>query len=181
MKADPQVVIVGGGPVGLACALALVRRNIPVLVLEQALGYCDGSRAICFSRRTLQIMDRLGVADPFVTKGLHWTEGHSYLGDREVFHLVMSMSDDDRFPPFINLQQYYAEQFLDQALAREDLVHVCRGAQVEGVTALEQGARVTWQTDGGHHSVDVPWVVAADGARSTVRRLSRPQDGGRGL
>ena len=115
-------------------------------------------------------MDRLGVAEPFVTKGLHWTEGHSYLGDREVFHLVMSMTGDDRFPPFINLQQYYAEQFLDEALAREGLAEVRRGAEVTDVAELDQGARVTWQENGAHHTVDAPWVIAADGARSTVRR-----------
>ncbi|MEK6215896.1 MAG: FAD-dependent oxidoreductase, partial [Boseongicola sp.] len=54
------VVIVGGGPIGMATALDLGRKGTPVLVLDDHEGVGQGSRAICFAKRTLEIADRLG-------------------------------------------------------------------------------------------------------------------------
>ena len=73
------VLVVGGGPVGLAVALDLGRKGTPVLVVDDHDGVGQGSRAICFAKRTLEIADRLGAADPMVEKGVVWSVG-------KVFH-----------------------------------------------------------------------------------------------
>ncbi|WP_368855782.1 FAD-dependent monooxygenase, partial [Klebsiella pneumoniae] len=57
---------------GLAVALALASRGIAVLVVEADQTVCAGSRAICLSRRTLEILERLGALTPFQEKGLPW-------------------------------------------------------------------------------------------------------------
>ena len=54
------VVVVGAGPVGLAAAIDLAQRDIPVLVLDDDDTVSVGSRAICYAKRTLEILDRLG-------------------------------------------------------------------------------------------------------------------------
>lgn len=170
MAENSPIVIVGGGPVGLTAALGLARRGLAVEVLEQDTDFCQGSRAICISRRSLQILDRLGAGQAFIDKGLSWSEGTSYYGDREVFHLQMPMGADDRFPPFINLQQYYAERFLYDALQAYPHAVVRWGTTVTDMETQGARVRVHCQDDSGAHEIEAPWVIAADGAKSTVRR-----------
>jgi 3-(3-hydroxy-phenyl)propionate hydroxylase len=69
------VVIVGGGPVGMAAALDLGRKGTPVLVLDDHEGVGQGSRAICFAKRTLEICDRMGAGQAMVDKGVVWNVG----------------------------------------------------------------------------------------------------------
>src|SRR5262245_37939624 len=68
--AHHPVIIAGAGPVGLAASLDLARRGIRSMVLEKRNTVSDGSRAICWSKRTLEILDRLGTAQPMVAKGV---------------------------------------------------------------------------------------------------------------
>lgn len=165
----PRIVIAGGGPVGLAAALTLAREGIATTVIEADAGVCDGSRAICISRRSLQLLDRLGVAAPFLAKGFGWTEGRSYLGMAEVFHLRMPQGPDDRFPPFINIQQYYAERFLLEACTATGLVDVQWQTSVTDVQVHDDGVVLTITRDGHDESLRADWLIAADGARSLVR------------
>src|SRR5919202_3864705 len=69
------VVVVGAGPVGLSAAIDLALRGVPVVVLDDADRIGEGSRAICFAKRTLEIWDRLGVAAPMVEKSVTWRGG----------------------------------------------------------------------------------------------------------
>src|SRR5436309_12444688 len=80
------VAIVGGGPVGLTAALGLANHGIPSVLIEADDSVCYGSRAICISRRSLEIIDRLGAVDGFLKTGLPWTGGRSFYRDTEVLH-----------------------------------------------------------------------------------------------
>ncbi|MGE8589934.1 MAG: FAD-dependent oxidoreductase, partial [Alcaligenes sp.] len=70
-----QVVVVGAGPVGLTTALDLARQGVHVVVLDDDYRLSTGSRAICFSKRTLEIWDRLGVGQRMIDKGVSWNVG----------------------------------------------------------------------------------------------------------
>lgn len=169
MCRSPQIVVVGGGPVGLVTALSLARQGHSVTVLEADHDVCDGSRAICISRRSLQILQRLGAAERFLAKGLHWTEGRSYLGTAEVFHLRMAHGEDDRFPPFVNLQQFHAERFLHDACKATGLVDVRWGHRVVGVDVRADNVELSVEAANLVTRLRTDWVVAADGGRSTIR------------
>jgi 3-(3-hydroxy-phenyl)propionate hydroxylase len=108
-----DVLIAGGGPVGLTTALGLALRGVRTVIIEADDSVCEGSRAACISRRSLEILDRLGVSATFLGKGLPWTTGRSYYREREV--LVFSMPNDETL---INLEQYYIEQYLLDEIAR---------------------------------------------------------------
>jgi 3-(3-hydroxy-phenyl)propionate hydroxylase len=83
------VVIIGAGAVGLCLALGLARQGTACVLIEADDTVCVGSRAICISRRSLEVLAQLGVAKEFLDLGLAWTGGRSYYRDQEVFRLQM--------------------------------------------------------------------------------------------
>ncbi len=111
-----QVVVVGGGPVGLATALDLGRRGVPVLVLDDHEGTGQGSRALCFAKRTLEICDRLGAAGPMLDKGVQWNLGKVFHDDRLLYEFNLLPEGGHALPAFINLQQPYFEKYLHDAI-----------------------------------------------------------------
>src|SRR5690606_36201793 len=106
------VAIAGGGPVGMALALGLANHGVPSVILEADDTVCVGSRAICISRRSLEIVERLGALPAFLAKGLPWTSGTSFYKTTEVFRFEMPTHPGPKLPPMINLEQYYIEQYL---------------------------------------------------------------------
>lgn len=97
------VVIAGGGPVGMALALGLAAQGQRSVVLEADDTVCVGSRAICVSRRSLQILQRLGALDAFLAKGLPWTTGRSFYQTTEVLRFDMPHDATQKLPPMLNL------------------------------------------------------------------------------
>ena len=165
-----KVVIVGGGPVGFSVALGLANFGIPSLVLEADARVCIGSRAICISRRSLEILFRLGVAEAFLEKGLAWTGRRSFYRDREVLRFAMPHDAHQKLPPMINMSQYDIEQILlDRVEARGDLIDVRWQSRMSGLRANGAGAELDVETPIGAYSLATDWVVACDGGRSSVR------------
>ena len=166
------VVIAGGGPVGLSMAALLAEYGIATLTLEADAGYCEGSRAICMSRRSAEILGWFGAHQPLVAKGLGWTAGRSYFRDQEVLHFDMPHDPNQRFDPMINIQQFYVEEFAHQAMQRHgNLARLSWSSRVTGLVQDADGALVTYEKDGMTHQVRCQWLVAADGGRSAVRDL----------
>ena len=168
-KNQVPVAVVGGGPIGLALALALARRGIGVTVIEADDTVCQGSRAICISRRSLEILDGLGVLDRFLAKGLPWTAGRSFYRDKEVLRLEMPHDGEQKLPPMLNLQQCFAEQFLVDALAECANAEILWQTSFTGLTERNDGVTLHLQTPEGAYDLDAAYVVACDGARSPVR------------
>ena len=79
------VVVIGAGPIGLAVAIDLAQRDVPVVLLDDNSRIGEGSRAICFSKRALEVCDKLGVAERMVEKGVTWQVGKVFLEDDEVY------------------------------------------------------------------------------------------------
>jgi len=76
------VVIIGAGPSGLAAAIDLAQQGIESVVLDDNNTVSVGSRAICFAKRTLEILDRLGCAQPMVDKGVTWQHGRVFFQEQ---------------------------------------------------------------------------------------------------
>jgi 3-(3-hydroxy-phenyl)propionate hydroxylase len=168
------VAIVGGGPVGMTLALALARQGVRSVLIEADDSVCTGSRAICISRRSLEIFKRLGVVDGFLQKGLPWTGGRSFYRDAEVFRFAMHQDDEQSLPPMINIAQYQIEQLLlDEIERRADLIEVRWQTRVTGIECLPEGGATLALRTGGEQGTDwqmrADWVVACDGGRSTIR------------
>jgi 3-(3-hydroxy-phenyl)propionate hydroxylase len=173
------VAIVGAGPVGLAAAIDLAQHGVQCLVLDDHDTVSVGSRAICWSKRTLEIFDRLGVAAPMLAKGVTWRIGRVFHRDRELYHFDLLPEGGHKMPAFINLQQYYAEQYLvERAQQFPALIELRWKHRVSGLERRGDGAVLNVDTADGAYQVQADWVLAADGARSTVRALlSLPFEG----
>ncbi len=154
----------------MTLAALLARYGIASLVIEMDASYCTGSRAICMSRRSQEILAWVGADKPLVDKGLSWVGGRSYYRDKEVLHFQMPSEPTQRFAPMVNIQQFYAEEFAHKAaLAQGGLVDVRWSSKVVAVRPQIHGAQVDIEAADGLHTVAADWVVACDGGRSTVR------------
>ncbi len=165
------VAIVGAGPVGLAAAIDLALHGIASVVIDESNVVSTGSRAICWSKRTLEIFDRLGVGDRMVAKGVTWKVGRLFHRAREVYTFDLLPEPGHKRPAFINLQQYYVEEYLiDRARDFPDLIELRFMSHVTGVGQESDHAWVDVETPEGTYRLAADYIVACDGVRSTVRR-----------
>lgn len=168
------VVVIGAGPVGLATAIDLAQQGLPVLLLDDDDTVSVGSRGLCYAKRTLEVLDRLGCGQPVVDKGVTWNVGRTFFGEREVFSFKLLAEAGHQRPGMVNLQQYYLEQYLverAQALPNIDLRWKHQVTAVTPQLACENpGAEITVATADGAYTLHADWLVVADGARSPVRR-----------
>ena len=164
-----DIVIVGAGPVGLVAAIDLAQRGHAPLVLDEDRTVSVGSRAICYSKRTLEVLDRLGCGEPVAARGVRWSVGKVFFRDALAYRFDLLPEAGHRRPAFVNLQQYLLE---DSLVARAQAlgVEIRWGNRVADVTPRGDGVAVTVDTADGRYGLDATWLIAADGARSTVRK-----------
>lgn len=169
------VVVVGAGPVGIALALDLGLRGVPVVLLDDHEGVGEGSRAICFAKRTLEIADRLGCGEALLDRGVVWNLGRVYHGDREVYQFDLLPEAGHKFPAFINLQQPHFERILvdrlRQAQADGAPIEIRGRNRVERIEADGAGVRLDIQTPDGPYALTADWLLACDGAGSPTRKM----------
>ncbi len=165
-----RVVVVGAGPVGLAFAVDLRLRGFDVVLVDDADRIGEGSRGICYSKRTLEILDRYGVGKPCVDKGVVWKIGQVFSRDELVYQFDLLPEDGHKMPAFINLQQYYLEHYLVERAA-ELGVEIRWRNKLIALTQTNDGAIIDIETPEGPYKLDCEWLIAADGARSTIRAL----------
>ena len=114
------VIVVGAGLAGLTAALELGSRGIRTVILDEdnTVGAAGlSSRGICYAKRSLEILDRFGVASRIRAKGVTWNEGEVYRGEARIYRFNLQPESDQKFPAFVNLQQFYVEQYLVEAIA----------------------------------------------------------------
>lgn len=173
--AHHKVVVVGGGPIGLATALDLGRQGVPVLLLDDHEGTGLDSRALCFSKRTLEICDRLGAAVPMLDKGVRWNLGKVFHDDRLLYEFNLLPEDGHAFPAFINLQQLWFEKFLFEAIviaqSKDAPIEICGKNRVAALTHGADHVMLNVTTPDGPYEIKADWVIACDGARSSLRDM----------
>ncbi len=169
-EARHKVAIIGAGPIGLAMAIELANHGVPAVVLDDNNVVSVGSRAICWSKRSLEILDRLGVGEQSVTKGVTWKVGRTFHRAQEVFNFDLLPEDGHKMPAFVNLQQYYVEEYLVER-ARALGIDLRWKNKVVAVDPRADHAILTVETPDGSYALEADWVIACDGARSPVRGM----------
>jgi len=164
-----KVVIVGSGPAGMVAALELARHGVPSVLLTAELQFSQGSRAICFTRRSMEILQQVGVADRMTAGGLPWRFGNSFYRGQRVFRMEAPHSEDDRFFPILNVQQQSMEEYLHDACRAQPLIDLRWGNKVVEVTQQGDHATMRVDTPEGEYTLTSDWVIDASGGRSEIR------------
>ncbi|MDI3308375.1 MAG: FAD-dependent monooxygenase [Acetobacteraceae bacterium] len=165
------VAVLGAGPIGLTLAAGLAHHGIPCVVIEPRDQVSFGSRAICISRRSLEILEDFGVAEGILAQGLPWTDGRSWWREHQVLEFAMPHDADQRHPPMLNLQQCFTEQCLVEALAERPQVDLRWRSEMRTLHQTDEGVTLRIATPEGEYDLLADWVVAADGARSPTRAV----------
>jgi 3-(3-hydroxy-phenyl)propionate hydroxylase len=169
--AQYPVAVVGAGPVGLSLAIDLAQRGLPVLLLDDADRIGEGSRAICFSKRSLEFWDRLGVGGRMVDKGVVWSVGKIFHGASQLFQFDLLPEQGHKRPAFINLQQFHAEAYLVDRVQELPAIDLRWRNKVIGLEQRNDLVVLTIETPDGPYRIRAAYVVACDGARSSLRQM----------
>ena len=169
--AEHPVVVVGAGPVGLSFAIDLAQRGQKVVLLDDADRIGEGSRAICFSKRSLEYWDRLGIGQRMVDKGVVWSVGKIFHGASQLYQFNLLPEQGHKRPAFINLQQFYAEAYLVDRVRELPAIDLRWRNKVTGLEQRNDIVVLTVETPDGPYRIRASHVIACDGARSSLRQM----------
>jgi 3-(3-hydroxy-phenyl)propionate hydroxylase len=169
--AEHPVVIVGAGPVGLSLAIDLAQRGQKVVLLDDADRIGEGSRAICFSKRSLEFWDRLGIGQRMVDKGVVWSVGRIFHGNSQLYQFNLLPDPGHKRPAFINLQQFHAEAYLVDRVEELPAVDLRWRNKVVALESRNDTVALTVATPDGSYKMHAGYIVACDGARSSLRQM----------
>jgi 3-(3-hydroxy-phenyl)propionate hydroxylase len=173
------VIVVGAGLAGLTAALELGSRGIRTVILDDdnTVGASGlSSRGICYAKRSLEIFDRLGVAARIRGKGVTWNEGEVYRGDECMYRFNLQPETDQKFPAFVNLQQFYVEQFLVERVQSVPSVDLRWRNKVVSICSGDDFVALGVETPDGTYEAKAQYVIAADGGHSALRELLGAED-----
>ena len=179
-----QVAIVGGGLSGLTLACALARQGVEAVLLDEdnTVGVKGASsRGICYTQKSLEIFQRLGIFERIAAKGIQWRVGRTYLDDDEIYAFDLQRQrgfELSEQPPFINIQQFYVEGYLVERIMELGHVELRWSSRVTGFRMDEDGARLEVQTPAGQYVLQADYVVDATGSRSPFRAWAGAQMSG---
>src|SRR5579871_2252643 len=165
------VVVVGAGPVGLSLAIDLAQRGQKVVLLDDADRIGEGSRAICFSKRSLEFWDRLGVGQRMVDKGVVWSVGKIFHGHSQLYQFNLLPEEGHKRPAFINLQQFYAEAYLVDRVEQLPDIDLRWRNKVVALESRNDGVTLTMSTPDGPYRIHAGYVIACDGSHSALRQM----------
>lgn len=156
----------------MGVAMGLAQRGIAVTILEAADQVSFGSRAICVSRHSLEVAERLGFGAELEDIVLPWVGGRSYYRDQEVLQFRMASAEHDARGPMVNVSQSEFEQIMTDKLLAHPLVNFHWSSSIAGISVGDDEVTLTVDTAFGTRELRAAWVVAADGGRSKMRELS---------
>jgi 3-(3-hydroxy-phenyl)propionate hydroxylase len=175
MSKTGRVIIVGAGPTGIVCALALSRHGIPVTVFEQEQSPVKDQRAASIHPPTLAMLDEIGVASKILDKGLISSKYryHDRLDGSVVAEFDLDlMRDEFRFPFVLQFEQYKLTAAIFEAYADGSDFDVRFDHKVSSLSEDGSGIAVEVISPAGREVHHADFVIGCDGGRSTVRKLA---------
>ncbi|GAB3650566.1 FAD-dependent oxidoreductase [Ramlibacter alkalitolerans] len=171
-----EIVIVGGGISGLTLACALAQYGISAVLLDEdnTVGVKGASsRGICYSQKSLEIFDRLGIYERIAAKGIQWSVGRTFAGADEVYSFDLKQQGAFNLstqPPFINIQQFYIEGYLVERIYELGNVELRWKNRVTAFTQDQECATLTVSTPAGDYQLRADHVIDATGCHSPFRQ-----------
>ncbi|OXM52690.1 3-(3-hydroxyphenyl)propionate hydroxylase [Amycolatopsis thailandensis] len=160
---DTEVLVVGAGPTGMTLTNELLLAGVPAVLADRLPQRSDLSKAGGVQSRTLEAFDQRGLLKPLLDNGNYPTSAGHFAG------VPFSPEHAGHRLPWRSVPQVVIEGFLERHLAAQGL-HVRRDHELIGLAQDEDGVTATFA---GGTTVRCRYLVAADGAHSTVRSLLR--------
>ena len=167
-----RVVVVGAGPVGLVCALALALQDIPVLVLESEPELFKDLRAGSFHPPSLEVLAPLGVTKVLLETGIvvpRWQFRDRTEGVIGVFELSL-LKDETPYPMRLHLEQHKFTPIVHEMLRGIPHAEVRFSTRVTGLEQAGEQVTLRADTPDGVEEFGARWVIGADGGHSVVRK-----------
>jgi len=168
---DVDVLVVGYGPVGAACANLLGRHDVRTLVIDRYSEVLNQPRAIVLDDAALRILQNAGLAEgDFETVAIPRAEMHCPIWGR--YNRINTIGQANGHPKLVTFYQPELERALRARAAQRASVSTLLGVELIGLRQMGDGVVAELQTPGGIREVRCRYLIGADGANSSVRKLS---------
>lgn len=166
------VVVVGAGITGLTMACALARLGVPAVLLDEdnTVGMKGASsQGICYTQKSLEIFERLGIYERIAAKAVQWSVGRTFSGQDEVYSFDLRQQSNFGLscqPPFMNIQQFYIEVYLVERIAELGSVDLRWSSRVTDFVPDDGLNTLTVQTPAGSYTLQADYVIDATGSHT---------------
>ena len=167
-----RILIVGGGLAGLTLACSLAQFGVDCVLLDEdnTVGVKGASsRGICYTQKSLEIFDKLGIYERIAAKGIQWSVGRTFAGVDEVYSFDLKAQGNFSLssqPAFVNIQQFYNEGFLVERTLQLGHAQIRWNNRVTAFEIKGSLAKFSIATPAGQYSATADFVIDATGARS---------------
>jgi 3-(3-hydroxy-phenyl)propionate hydroxylase len=171
-----RIFIVGGGLAGLTLACSLAQLGVDCVLLDEdnTVGVKGASsRGICYTQKSLEIFDKLGIYERIKAKGIEWSVGRTFAGEEEVYHFDLKAQNNfslSQQSAFMNIQQFYNEGYLVERTLELGHAQIRWNNRVTAFTSKGGVAQFTITTPGGSYQASADYVVDATGSKSPFRQ-----------
>jgi 2-polyprenyl-6-methoxyphenol hydroxylase-like FAD-dependent oxidoreductase len=170
MTQPKPVLIVGAGPTGLTLACDLLRRGISFRIIDQSQSATTVSKAIVIHARTLELLENMGIVEPFLENGLPVRGTNFYAGGKRIVHLNMD-EIESHYKYALAIPQSKTEELLTNVLSASG-VKVDRNFELLDFSQTADSVLATIKNleTGAEEKLEYSYLAGCDGAHSRTRK-----------
>lgn len=177
---DHDVVVVGGGPVGLMCALGLAKQGINVAVLERDKSISYTPRAISYAWPIFAGLEYFGLIDDMLSAGeiVDSRSWRVFKTGETISYNHDSVRDITNRPYSLTLGQDVIGEILVKHLSKYANAKIYWGTEFKNLKQTDELVEIETNTEHGVKTFTSSWAIGCDGGRSNVRKdLNLPFNG----
>jgi len=164
-----NITIVGGGPVGLFLGICLSKIGITCTILEKRTEPISGSRSLGIHPISMELFEKLGIKDSFLSEGLRIDKGIALDGTNKIGEIDFSTLEKP-YNFVLACPQFQTEKILEQEFAAINPKGLIRGADVSSIQQNDEKAFCRYLKEGEELILESDFIVGCDGKNSLIRQ-----------